>query len=144
MYGRENYRKVKDIIEGRRLAAITKAEERNMEVASLSEDIRLIDKELRGTGLLLFKTACQGGDISPIRERNVMLCNARRDALVKMGYPENYTDVHYTCEACSDSGFIGAKMCSCFREMLITENIKSSGMGKLIERQSFDNFDLER
>jgi DNA replication protein DnaC len=28
--------------------------------------------------------------------------------------------------------------------MLITENIKSSGMGNLIEKQSFENFDIER
>ena len=34
-------------------------------------------------------------------------------------------------------------MCKCFREMLITENIKSSGMGGLIEKQSFENFDLD-
>ena len=36
------------------------------------------------------------------------------------------------------------KLCSCFKKMLITENIKSSGIGSLIERQSFDNFDIER
>ena len=144
MNGYENYRKVKDIIEKRRLSAISSSEERNVEVASISEDIRLIDKELRGTGLLLFKTACAGGDITSIRERNLMLGKARRDALVKLGYPEDYTDVHYTCPLCSDSGFVGTKMCSCFREMLVTENIKSSGMGKLIEKQSFENFDLSR
>jgi len=144
MYARENYAKVKNIIEQRRLSAIAKADGRNLEVAALSEDIRIIDKELRGTGLLLFKTACEGGDITPIRERNLFLGEQRRAALKKIGLPEDYTEVHYTCPECSDTGFVGGKMCNCFREMLITENIKSSGMGKLIEKQSFSNFDLER
>ena len=117
---------------------------RNLEVAALSDDIRIIDRELRGTGLRLFKAACDGSDITPIKERNLFLCEQRRLSLKKLGLPEDYTEVKYTCQSCSDTGFVGEKMCSCFREMLITENVKSSGMGKLIERQSFENFNLDR
>ena len=144
MYTHDNYRKVKQIIESRRLAAVAESEQRNLELAIKSSEIREIDAELRGVGLLLFKTACAGEDISPIRERNLFLTEKRRKALKALGLPEDYTEVHYTCEKCSDSGFVDTKMCSCFREMLITENIKSSGMGKLIEKQSFDNFDLNK
>ena len=144
MYTRENYAKIKEILEARRQSAISEAEARNMEVASLSEDIRIIDKELRGTGLLLFKTACDGGDITPIRNRNVFLISERKKALLNLGLPEDYTDVKYTCKLCSDSGSVDGRLCSCFREMLVLENIKASGMGKLIEKQSFENFDLDR
>ena len=144
MYARENFNKVKEIIEARRLNAIYDADMKNLEVAALSEDIRIIDKELRGTGLLLFKAACRGEDITPIRERNLFLCGQRKDALRRLGLPADYTEVHYTCPECSDSGFIAGKMCKCFREMLVTENIKSSGIGKLIEKQSFENFELKR
>lgn len=144
MYARENYSKVKAIIEARRQKAIKDSDIKNTEVSLMSEDIRLIDAELRGTGLRIFKLACEGGDIAPLRERNIFLCEERKKCLVKLGLPEDYTEVHYTCPTCSDTGFIGAKMCSCFKEMLITENIKSSGMGNLIEKQSFENFDIER
>lgn len=142
MYAYENYRKVKDMLEARRIKAISDAEARNIEVASLSEDIRIIDSEMREVGLLLFKTACSGGDINEIRKRNLFLGEQRRKALVKLGLPEDYTEVKYSCELCADSGFVKTRMCKCFREMLITENIKSSGMGGLIEKQSFENFDL--
>lgn len=144
MYARENYSKVKAIIEARRQAALKDSETKNVEVSLMSEDIRLIDAELRSTGLRIFKLACEGGDIAPLRERNLFLCEERRKCLLKLGLPEDYTEVHYTCPICSDSGFIDGRMCSCFKEMLITENIKSSGMGNLIEKQSFDNFDVER
>ena len=144
MYTRENFNKVKTIIEARRQNAILEAEAKNVEVASLSEEIRLIDKELRGVGPLLFKTACDGGDITPIRERNQQLCKKRGEALKKLGFSEDYTEVKYTCPECSDTGFAGTRFCKCFRDLLITENIKSSGMGNLIEKQSFDNFDIER
>lgn len=142
MYTRDNYIEAKAEIEKRRLDAITTAEDRNADLALESEEIRRIDKELKGTGLLLFKTACMGGDIDEIRKRNEELNKQRRKALVKLGYPEDYTDVHYTCEACKDTGFVDTRMCSCLKQLLITKNIKSSGMGNLIDKQSFDNFDL--
>ena len=34
-------------------------------------------------------------------------------------------------------------MCSCLRELIIKGRIEESAMGKLIEKQSFDNFDLD-
>ena len=143
MYTRENYAAAKAEIEKRRLDAISTAEERNTALGYESEEIRKIDLELSGTGLLLFKTACSGGDIEPIRQRNTELVAKRREILVRLGYPEDYTDVHYTCKECSDTGFNGTRMCSCLKQLLITKNIKSSGMGMLIDKQSFDNFSLE-
>lgn len=142
MYTRENYALAKQEIENRRLDAIATAEARNRELALESEEIREIDRELSGTGLLLFKTACNGGDIEPVRKRNEELVAMRRSLLVELGYPEDYTDVHYTCSICSDTGFVDTKICTCLKQLLITKNIKSSGMGNLIDKQSFDNLDL--
>ena len=143
MYTRENYAASKAEIEQRRLNAISTAEERNALLALESKEIRDIDRELSGTGLLLFKTACMGGDIEPIRKRNTELNQKRRELLVKLGYPEDYTDPQYVCKICSDTGFVGTKMCSCLKQLLITKNIQSSGMGNLIDKQSFDNFNLD-
>ena len=143
MYSYSNYQKAKEIIEQRRAAAVATADARNDEARDLSELIAEIDRELTGTGLLLFKTACAGGDIEPIKKRNLELMDKRRAELKRIGLGEDYTDIKYTCPKCSDSGFVGSKMCSCLKEVLVMMNIESSGMGKLIDKQSFDNFDLE-
>lgn len=143
MYSRENYAQAKAEIEQRRLSAISTAEERTRDLALESEEIRQIDAELSATGLLLFKTAIEGGDIAPVKERNAELNKKRREILVSLGYPEDYTEVHYVCKKCKDTGFIDTKMCSCLKHLLIMKNIESSGMGKLIDKQSFENFDLE-
>lgn len=140
----ENYQLVKEQIEARRQRAIAEADMRNLEVRKKSEIIRAIDEELEGTGLKIFSAACKGEDITPLKERNTELMSERRKALSVLGYPEDYTEVKYSCKRCSDTGFVGGMyMCSCFREALATENIRSSGMGNLIEKQSFDNFNLE-
>ncbi|MBQ8584569.1 MAG: ATP-binding protein [Clostridia bacterium] len=143
MYNYENYTKVKEELERRRLDSIEAADARAELLRSQSEEIAEIDKELSGTGLLLFKTACSGGDIAPIKKRNQELVKKKRAAIVALGYPEDFAEVKYHCPDCSDTGYNekGA-VCHCLREELIRATIVSSGIGKLIERQSFENFDL--
>ena len=142
MYGYENFQKVKAEVEARRLAAIALADSRNEMLRATLPEIKEIDAELVKTGLLIFKTACDGGDLQPIRERNLALTARRAEILKKNGYPEDYTEIKYSCPTCSDSGYAGGRMCSCMREALLKENIKSSGIGHLIDKQSFENFSL--
>lgn len=143
MYSYKNYHLVKEEIEKRRRDAEALAMSRNIELREKSSEIRKIDEELSGTGLLLFKTACSGGDIGKVRARNQELNEKRKQLIISMGLPSDYTEVHYTCPECSDTGFIdGVRMCKCFREGLVKATILSSGIGHLIEKQSFENFDL--
>lgn len=143
MYSYKNYHLVKEEMEKRRKNAEGLAMAKNEELRDKSLEIRAIDEELSGTGLLLFKTACAGGDIGKIRARNQQLMARRKEIILSMGLPEDYTEVHYRCKECADTGFIdGVRMCHCFREELIKATITSSGIGNLIDKQSFDNFDL--
>lgn len=143
MYHRENYAKVKNEIENRRLSAEALAESHNAEVRAKYPEIQAIDDELTKMGLQIFSLAVKGESIEPIKRRNRELMERRTAILVSEGYPADYTEVKYACPLCRDSGFVDVKMCSCMRKMLITENIKSSGIGDLIDRQSFDNFVLK-
>ncbi len=143
MYTRENYRLVKEEIEARRISSISEADMKNMELRSRSPEIKEIDEELSKTGLKLFRAACMGEDISPIQKRNEELMKRRSEVILSLGLPIDYTEIKYHCPKCRDTGFVDVKMCSCFKELLLYKNIASSGMGKLIEKQSFDNFNLE-
>ena len=144
MYSYENYHKVKAALEERRNAARAAAEARNEELRMRSPEIRKIDEELSGTGLLIFKTACSGGDITPIRKRNEELTRRRTEIIKSLGLPEDYTEVKYSCAKCSDTGYKpSGTMCTCLREDLIKATIASSGIGNLIDKQSFDNFRLD-
>lgn len=142
MYTRENYQKIKDRINERRQNAEAAADRRRAELALKSPRIKEIDAGMRGVGLEIFKAACAGADMAPIRERNLALGEERRRLIKALGYAEDYDLPKYSCPLCSDTGFIDLKMCSCFKEELTLENIASSGMGRLMEKQSFDNFDL--
>ncbi len=143
MYSRENYKQAREEIEARRKNAVATAEARNAELDASYEDFAKIDDELSKTGLALFKVACSGGDIEKLRLRNEELIKKRGNMLAALGLPRDYTTPQYVCKICSDTGFVDTRMCTCLKQLLIMKNIRSSGMGHLIDKQSFENFDLE-
>ena len=144
MIAHEVYQRVKEEIENSRNKAIADAEYRRQRVHEESGTVAYIDSELSKTGLALFRAACKGEDIAPIKNRNAELIAKRAEALASLGYPADYTEPKFNCPLCSDTGSVDMKVCTCFKKRLVTENIKNSGIGRLIEVQSFDNFDIER
>lgn len=143
MHNYENYAKVKEMIDARRAEARQRSQMRTLEVRAMSSELAKIDAALEQTGPTIFKYALEGKDIAPLRDENQKLVAMRKSIIRSLGFPEDYTDVKYSCPDCNDTGFLeNTKACKCFRALLYKENIKSSGMGRLIEEQSFDNFDL--
>ncbi len=142
MYSNEIYNRVKEIIHNRRTQARALSEARTRELESLSPELAEIGRELRAVGPLIFKTACEGGDIAPIKQRNMELNDRRRAITVSLGFDADYAEVKYTCPKCQDSGAVDVHTCSCMKELLYTEGIKASGIGRLIETQSFESFDF--
>ena len=138
------FERAKAEIEARRNNARSESDYRSEIIRSMSDEVAAIDEELSKTGMLIFKTACTGGDITPIKERNKELQARRTEIIVGLGYPADYTDVKYHCPDCSDTGYVdGVKTCRCLKELIIRERIAASAMGNLIDKQSFDNFDLK-
>lgn len=63
--------------------------------------------------------------------------------LISNGYPEDYLDPVYECEKCKDTGFIGSEPCTCFSQRLVKETYKMSNLDKILEKENFQNFDLD-
>ncbi|MBQ8289656.1 MAG: ATP-binding protein [Clostridia bacterium] len=143
MYSNEIYNRVKEIIHNRRRAARGESERRCAELEALSPELAEIGRELRAVGPLILRTACEGGDVEAIKRRNTELNERRRALTVELGYPADYADVKYTCPRCQDSGAVDIYVCTCMKELLYTETIKASGIGRLIEKQTFESFRLD-
>ncbi len=145
MYSYENHNKVKEQIQNSRQRALSEAKMRTEMLRLESEEFRKTDDELSATGITVFKAACKGEDIEPIKKRNLELQEKKKKLLVKMGYPADYTEPVFSCKKCSDYGYTeSGALCSCFKEALIKARISSSGMGNILEKQGFENFDCER
>ena len=100
------------------------AEARRAEVDAKFPEIARIDETLQATGLRILLAATKGeGDIkkriAQLKETNDELLAARGEILRSNGYPEDYSDVHYECEKCSDSGFLpDGKCATALKELL--------------------------
>lgn len=110
--------------------------------------IKEIDVALSRTALEIMSAVTNGKEsaeeaLARVRAKNATLMEERGALLKSAGYPEDYTDVHYDCERCGDTGYIDGRMCDCMKRELVMAGYQSSGLGKLISTQSFENFSLD-
>lgn len=147
-FNAENYRRIRAEYETKYARAEADADARRAELHAAIPGLAALDAEMSHTGLEVMQAILAGGEtterrVAEIRKRNEELQANRAELLKKNGYPEDYSDVHYECDKCSDSGFVDGKMCSCMRRELILAGCESSGIGKLMNEQNFENFSLD-
>lgn len=146
-YNTENSKRIAAQFKDKNLRAKQAAEQRRAELHAMLPQVAEIDRALATTGLRIMREALNGKEgldarIRKLEEGNTLLLEARREILRANGIPVDYSDVHYECNECMDTGFADGKMCKCLRTALSMEGYKSSGVLKLIEKQNFDTFDL--
>ena len=146
MYNADNYRKVKEEYNLKRANAIANAEARKAEIHSVSPEIKMIDAALAATGIKLFAATLSRESvpekIEELKKENLALQEDKREILRMLGYPADYTEVKYECDKCKDTGYVDTRMCDCMRHRIIKEGFMSSGLGYLIEEQSFDSINV--
>lgn len=146
-YNPEIYAQLRSEWEDRRKSAIAESETRLRELHTRFPEVAAIDRKLAQAGADVMRAAMTGGNVenamARLKEENLKLQKQRGDFLESRGYPSDYSDIHYACPICRDTGFDGQKMCSCLRTALVEEGMKRSGVGSLIRTQSFDSFSLK-
>ena len=146
-YSRENILAVTAEFSDKRAAAIERAKSLERELYEKYPDIREVDEALSKTAMKIFDEICAGSEniderVAKVREENELLQKKRAELLALYGYDKDYTEVKYECPKCKDTGYIGYKTCECFKKALTLAAYKSSGIGNLLEKQSFENFSL--
>ena len=107
-----------------------------------------LDRQMRGTVAELAAAALRRGDraaevIRAIRAKNLDIQQERAVLLGGMGLPEDALDDKPACPLCGDTGWQGAQMCSCLKQLCAQEQIQE--LSKLLDlgEQSFDHFRLD-
>ncbi len=147
-YNKENYVRIRQEYADKNLRAKEAAERRANELHQKYPELLKIDRVLSETGLSIMRESLKGKEgleerIAKLRENNRELLAIRAQYLESIGYPADYTAVKYECEKCSDTGFVGTKLCDCMRRDLVLAGYESSGIGNLMRTQSFDTFSLD-
>ena len=146
-YSKENFKAVREKLSSRRAAAIAEYESRRDTLQARIPEIFPIERSLSMTGVKIMSSALSheltDETLSEIKSENERLRSLKEKILTTHGYPADYLNIKYTCPACNDTGYVGIDMCSCMKRELVLAGFASSGLGSLLERQSFENFSLE-
>ena len=107
-----------------------------------------LDRQLQGTMSRLVAAALRRGEdpaqaVRALREENLDLQRERAVLLGALGLPEDALDDKPACPLCGDTGWRGAKMCTCLKKLCAQEQIAE--LSKLLDlgEQSFDTFRID-
>ena len=135
-------------LEAQRRARTDRAERLRAEVYAKEPKLARLDREMQGTMSQLVAAALRKGEdpaqaVRSIRAHNLDLQRQREVLLGAQGLPGDALDDKPACPLCRDTGWQGAKMCRCLRDLCTQEQIKE--LSKLLDlgEQSFDAFRLD-
>ena len=141
-------RRANQVLAERRRVREEDQQRRQAEIYTKLPRVAQIDRQLRQTAAQVIQAAlCRGEDpvpaIAKIREKNLSLQAERSELLAQSGYPPDALDNRPACPRCGDSGWVGASMCQCLKDLCAAEQIKE--LSKLLDlgEQSFDRFSLD-
>ena len=107
-----------------------------------------IDRELKGTIYQIIAASLREGrdpapSIKVIRDKNLDLQAEKARLLTEHGWPADALDDRPACPKCGDTGWVGAAMCSCLKELCAREQIAELSRLLDLGEQSFDTFSLD-
>ncbi len=147
MFQREIVEEVTRAFDQRRQNEEAAAVARRIQAEEKNPELFRLGTAMRSIPLRTLNESMKGGEdlkirLSRLQEESRLLQEEYGRELEKMGLGRDHTVPHRACKVCSDSGWVDGKMCRCLRSAIVKEGYRASGMGKLLAKQRFDNFDL--
>lgn len=78
-----------------------------------------------------------------LKEKITDLRVKKSELLVSNGFDMDYLNLHYRCNKCRDTGFIGNTKCSCFKQKVVDIYYTGSELKGMLKTHNFDNFRLD-
>ena len=135
-------------LEEERRARADRADRARAQAYAKQPRLEQIDRELQGTMSQLVAAALRRGEdpsqaIRAIRAQNLELQQERAVLLGAMGLPPDALEARPACPLCGDTGWQGARMCRCLKELCAQEQIRELSKLLPLGEQSFDTFRLD-
>lgn len=146
MLNKEIYEEAIQRIKRRRADAQRQQEARTEEVYRLVPEAVELDKQLRNTCLAIWRAALSDRErdekLKQVQQNSKDADKMLRQLLTARGFPADYLDLHYSCERCSDTGFVGGHPCECLKREIGTVGAEKLNASSPLSLSSFETFDL--
>lgn len=121
--------------------------QRKQEIKALYPEILDLDNDIQKLSLKLTMTILKKDvtedDINKIKDEITDLRAKKCELLVSHGYDPEYLNMHYKCNKCQDTGYIGTKKCECYKNKLVRLYYKDSELQDILKDNNFANFNLD-
>lgn len=147
-YSREAFDKAERELERRRSDAEAEQLRRTAEVAKAAPEIELLQRKLQNTGfelmsMIVSKDKNNGMTFEQLRESNLRTQETIGELLEAVMGDRHYLDTPYSCQICSDRGYVEGRRCKCMEELLKKYTAEELNENCLIELHDFSEFKLE-
>lgn len=129
----------------KRLSAQREQERRTDEIISKIPETAALDRRLRTVCLSVMQIADGEQRAEQLRQIQKQAAEAdgmMRQILTANGYPADYLDIHYSCEKCSDTGFVNGERCTCLQHEIAVISAEQMNSRSRLSLCSFDSFSL--
>ena len=119
--------------------------ERKNTIKKYHPEILEIDENIKKLSLKLSLDILKGKSEDKIKEYKEKITDLRIEkceSLVANGYDQDYLNIHYRCNKCKDTGFIGNTKCSCYYQNLIKLYYENSSLQNVLNEKNFNYFDI--
>ncbi|MFV0363585.1 MAG: ATP-binding protein [Suipraeoptans sp.] len=138
------YEEIMQIYEDRQLENHNHLQERYKEVYKKFPRIREIDSAVSSISVKQAKKLIEGDKaaLTTLKEQLNLLFLEKSKLLKTNGYPGDYLEMHYTCDDCKDTGYIGTTKCHCFKQREVKLLYSQSNLGDILDKENFKTFNL--
>lgn len=132
----------------KRLKAARDADMRRESIYKKVPYIEEIDKEIsllniKLSKLFLSDSENKAEETLRLKEKIDSLKSDRKKTYKKYGIPDNFSDLNYECNKCSDTGYTpDGRRCKCFNKQIIDYLYTMSNMVYMLNKENFDTFDI--
>lgn len=145
-YSKEIYASAKAKIAKRKATAETEADLVREEFFLRHPEGRELQKKISSAGSKAAMAVLRGGDVrASLDALKIESLNCQKELeklLNENGLSKKDISPKYTCQLCSDTGYVDGHMCSCYRELV--KSLAYEDLNKIspLELSSFDTFSL--
>jgi len=88
------------------------------------------------------RMAIRGDESSLIelKSKTLNLKSLQTELLISHGYCADYLDLHYTCNKCKDTGYVGNEKCTCLKQAIASLIYDDSNLKSILAHENFTSF----
>ncbi len=139
---REQYNEIMRVISRRRSDACSRQRQRQEEVAEQLPAVSAYNRQLAELSVREVKARLgrASEDVEELRNERKRINAGKKRLLEEAGFGGDYLDMHYYCERCCDTGYIGNEKCGCLKQLETELLNRESGLPALLARENFGTF----